>query len=288
MAHHIQNPFVISFSKISWSTCSFPTFISQFDTNHIFGVLSIPSDSFQELRKYSTSTSKIYDIIGVINFPFICICPCICMCICLCICIFVQIWIADIISFQKYTVWGVPEAWRQCYSSSMNSGKIVVGRDGTEKSKVLQEVIADLKKASWVKSHCNYNGTIGPKMRFGHNFWLEVILVFLHLPLIEILAQGQKAGFSSLQLCCIFQGRVLIKQSFYLPFLNSPGRLVVQELPLCSSHRHVCGSHRTWVPQSNHPSSTFTIPCLATGWLFGTCIQWDGIGIWELAKIWPG
>ena len=22
--------------------------------------------------------------------------------------------------------------------------------------------------------HCNYNGAIGPKMRFGHNFWLEV------------------------------------------------------------------------------------------------------------------
>ena len=115
--------------------------------------------------------------------------------------------------------------------------------------------------------------------------WSWFYLIFLQLPLIEILAQGQKAGFSSLQLCCIFQGRVLVKQSFYLPFLNSPGRLVVQELLLCSSHRHVCGSHRTWVPQSNHPSSTFTIPCLATGWLVGTCIEWDGIGIWELAKI---
>ena len=46
-------------------------------------------------------------------------------------------------------VLGVPEAWRQCYSSSMNSGKIVAdgtgGRDGTGKSKVLQEVLADLK-----------------------------------------------------------------------------------------------------------------------------------------------
>ena len=27
-------------------------------------------------------------------------------------------------------VWGVHEAWGQCYSSSMNSGKIVAGRDG--------------------------------------------------------------------------------------------------------------------------------------------------------------
>ena len=100
-----------------------------------------PHGFFQEPRKYSTSTSKIYDIIGVINFPFICIC----LCIFLCICIFVQIWIANIISFQKYKVWGVPEAWQQCYSSSMNSGKIVAGREGTGKLKVLQEVLADLK-----------------------------------------------------------------------------------------------------------------------------------------------
>ena len=42
-------------------------------------------------------------------------------------------------------VWGVPEAWRQCYSSSMSSGKIVAdGLDGW-KSKVLQEVLVDLK-----------------------------------------------------------------------------------------------------------------------------------------------
>ena len=33
----------------------------------------------------------------------------------------------------------------------MNSGKFVVGREGTGKSKVLQEVLADLKKASLVK-----------------------------------------------------------------------------------------------------------------------------------------
>ena len=33
----------------------------------------------------------------------------------------------------------------------MNSGKFVVGREGTGKSKVLQEVLADLKKASGVK-----------------------------------------------------------------------------------------------------------------------------------------
>ena len=31
-------------------------------------------------------------------------------------------------AFGKYTIWGVPEAWRQCFSSSMNSGKI--GADG--------------------------------------------------------------------------------------------------------------------------------------------------------------
>ena len=51
-------------------------------------------------------------------------------------------------AFRKYAVWGVPEAWRQCYSSSMNSGKIVVDRwTGRDKwtSKVLQEVFADLK-----------------------------------------------------------------------------------------------------------------------------------------------
>ena len=47
------------------------------------------------------SISKIYHIIGVIGFPFICLCICICLCSCLCICIFVRIWIADIISFQK-------------------------------------------------------------------------------------------------------------------------------------------------------------------------------------------
>ena len=63
------------------------------------------------------------------------------------------------LAFRKYTVWGVPEAWRQCYSSSMNSGKIVAGRDGT--SKVLQEVLADLKimlikkqQLSQCSSHC--------------------------------------------------------------------------------------------------------------------------------------
>ena len=49
---------------------------------------------------------------------------------------------------MKYTVWGVPEAWGQCYSSSMNSGKIGAGRDGTRKSKVLQEVLADPKSQS--------------------------------------------------------------------------------------------------------------------------------------------
>ena len=40
--------------------------------------------------------------------------------------------------------------------------------------------------------------------------------------LIEILAQGQMpGGFSSLQLCCKIQGRVLIKQSFICLFLIS-------------------------------------------------------------------
>ena len=92
MAYHIQNPFVIPFSKI-------------------------------------------YHIIGVIGFPFICLFVCICLCICLCIFIFVRIWIADIISFLKIYSLRVPEAWGQCYSSSMNSGKIVAygwtgGRDG--------------------------------------------------------------------------------------------------------------------------------------------------------------
>ena len=37
--------------KVSWSTCSFPAFISEFDTNHIFRVLSIPSGPFQERKK---------------------------------------------------------------------------------------------------------------------------------------------------------------------------------------------------------------------------------------------
>ena len=41
--------FVSEYISISWSTCSFPAFISEFDTNHIFRVLSIPSDPFQEL-----------------------------------------------------------------------------------------------------------------------------------------------------------------------------------------------------------------------------------------------
>ena len=55
------------------------------------------------------SFSKIYHIIGVIGFPFICLCLCICPCICLCICIFVRIWIADIISFQK--IYGLRGTW---------------------------------------------------------------------------------------------------------------------------------------------------------------------------------
>ena len=41
--------FLHGFVKTSWSKCSFPAFISEVDTNHIFRVLSIPSDPFQEL-----------------------------------------------------------------------------------------------------------------------------------------------------------------------------------------------------------------------------------------------
>ena len=96
---------------------------------------------------------------------------------------------------------------------------------------------------------------------FGSVLWRELA------SLIEILAQGQMpGGFSSLQLCCKFQGRVLIKQSFYLPFLNYPGWLVVQLLLLFSSHRHVC---RTWFYLWK-----FTIPCLAA-WIL----------IWRLVQI---
>ena len=62
---------------------------------------------FQNL--FVISFSKIYHIIGVIGFPFICLCICICPCICLCICIFVWIWIADIISFQK--IYGLRGTW---------------------------------------------------------------------------------------------------------------------------------------------------------------------------------
>ena len=52
---------VINYSKLkklharllstSWSNCSFPAFISEVDTKHIFWVLSIPSDPFHELKK---------------------------------------------------------------------------------------------------------------------------------------------------------------------------------------------------------------------------------------------
>ena len=81
MAYHIQNPFVISFSKI-------------------------------------------YHIIGVIGFPFFCLCICICRCIYLCICIFVRIWIADIISFQKiYGLrgpWGLPAVLQLIYELRKN------------------------------------------------------------------------------------------------------------------------------------------------------------------------
>ena len=45
--------FVSEYISISWSTCSFPAFISEFDTNHIFRVLSIPSDPFQEFLRLS-------------------------------------------------------------------------------------------------------------------------------------------------------------------------------------------------------------------------------------------
>ena len=40
---------IIRIILTSWSNCSFPAFISEVDTNHIFRVLSIPSDPFQEL-----------------------------------------------------------------------------------------------------------------------------------------------------------------------------------------------------------------------------------------------
>ena len=41
-------------------------------------------------------------------------------------------------AFRKCMVWGVPEVWRQCYSSSMNSGKIVAGGrvDGTDRGSI--------------------------------------------------------------------------------------------------------------------------------------------------------
>ena len=101
---------------------------------------------------------------------------------------------------------------------------------------------------------------------FGSVLWRELA------SLIEILAQGQMPrGFSSLQLCCKFQGRVLIKQSFYLPFLNFPGWLVVQLLLLFSSHRHVC---RTWMVLWK-----FTVPCLAAWSL------WKWILLWKLVQI---
>ena len=38
-------------------------------------------------------------------------------------------------AFRKYTIWGVPEAWRQYFRSSVNSGKISAGgRTGIEGS----------------------------------------------------------------------------------------------------------------------------------------------------------
>ena len=98
-------------------------------------------------------------------------------------------------------------------------------------------------------------------------FKLKLLVFSLHS-----IAQGQMpGGFSSLQLCCKFQGRVLIKQSFYLPFLNFPGWLVVQLLLLFSSHRHVC---RTWMVLWK-----FTVPCLAAWSL------WKWILLWKLVQI---
>ena len=73
----------------------------------------------------------------IIGSPFICLCLCIYLCICLCICISFRIWIADIVGFQKYMVWGVPEATRQCFSSSSWRGKNCSGRVDGRKSKAL-------------------------------------------------------------------------------------------------------------------------------------------------------
>ena len=102
MAYHIQNPFVISFSKI-------------------------------------------YHIIGVIGFPFICLCICICLCIFLCICISVRVWVADIISFHKiYGLrgnWGLRAVLQLIHELRKNCCGTGGRVDGT--SKVLQKVFAD-------------------------------------------------------------------------------------------------------------------------------------------------
>ena len=112
-------------------------------------------------KPFVITFSKIYDTIGVSASPFICLCLCICLCICICICIclciwiFVRIWIADIKGFQKiYHLrgpWGLAAVLQLIYELRKNCCGTGGRVDGTEKSKVLQEVLADLKR-DWKRS----------------------------------------------------------------------------------------------------------------------------------------
>ena len=90
------------------------------------------------------SFSKIYHIIGVTGEPFICLWLCICLCVCLCISIFVRIWIADIISvYGLRGTWGLTAVFQLIYELRNNC----CGR--VEKSKVLQKVLAELKRVMY-------------------------------------------------------------------------------------------------------------------------------------------
>ena len=124
MAYHIQNPFVISFSKI-------------------------------------------YHIIGVIGFPFICLCIWICLCICLCICIFVRIWIADIISFHKIYGFRGTRGLRAVLQLIYELRKNCCGRDGTGQEGTGLD--GKIKGSAW--------GPRGPKKSF-FQLWVKFFGLF--------------------------------------------------------------------------------------------------------------
>ena len=90
ISHHRSNWFSLYFSLSLYLSFMFV---------FVFVFSEILPAAYHIQNPFVISFSKIYHIIGVSGFPFICLCLCICLYIC--ICIFVRIGIADIMAFQK-------------------------------------------------------------------------------------------------------------------------------------------------------------------------------------------